>query len=185
MPIFRSAVQGRLLAVLYASPDEEFSVSELARRTQAHVATLQREVERLSAAGILLTRRSGATRLVRPNPDSPYASDLSSLVMRSFGPVHVLGQLLSTLEGVEEAFAYGSWAERYQGIDGPRPSDIDVLVIGDVDKDQLYAVAQQAGTSIGTPIQLIARKRRSWHEDRSGFSESVRHGARVEIPLRL
>ncbi len=183
MPIFRSALQGRLLATLYADPDVESSISDLARRIKAHVASVQREVDRLAEAGILLTRRSGTSRLVRPNADSPFAQDLSSLVMRSFGPIHVLGQLLGALDGNEQAIAYGSWADRYTGIEGPAPNDIDVLVIGQVDRERLHAIAQEAEARIGRPVHLISRTRRSWEQDRSGFAESIRTGTTVDIPL--
>lgn len=183
LPIFRSALQGRLLATRYANPAEESSISDLARRLKAHVATVQREVDRLAEAGILLTRRSGTNRLVRPNGDSPIAEDLSSLVMRSFGPIYILGHLLGTLKGIERALAYGSWAERYTGAEGPAPNDIDVLVIGQVDRERLHAIAQEAEAQIGRPVQLISRTHRSWQQDRSGFAESIRTGATVDIPL--
>jgi len=34
---------------------------------------------------------------------------------------------------------YGSWAARHEGIAGPAPNDVDVLVIGDVPRRDLLA----------------------------------------------
>ena len=49
LPIFRSELQGRLLALLYADPSRGWTISELAAALSVHVATVQREVERQTA----------------------------------------------------------------------------------------------------------------------------------------
>ena len=148
LPIFRSELQGRLLALLYADPDRGHTISELANALSAHVATVQREVARLEEAGILESARVGKSRVVRPNLRSPYAEDLGSLVIKAFGPARVLGSALSKIPGVEEAFVFGSWADRHAGVRGPAPADVDVLVIGRPDAEALDGVALRAGRSL-------------------------------------
>src|SRR2546428_13874271 len=110
LPVFRSELQGRLLALLYAAPARGHTISELANALSAHVATVQREVARLEEAGILESARVGNSRVVRPNLRLPYAEDLGSLVIKAFGPARVLGTALSKMPGVAEAFVSASWA---------------------------------------------------------------------------
>ena len=49
--------------------------------------------------------------------------------------------LLYAVDGINQAFIYGSWAARYLGEPGPVPNDVDVLVVGTADRDELDAAA--------------------------------------------
>ena len=52
MPILRSQVQGRILAMLIVNKDSEFSVTELASRAETSIPTALREIRRLEAVGL-------------------------------------------------------------------------------------------------------------------------------------
>jgi predicted nucleotidyltransferase len=54
----------------------------------------------------------------------------------------VLPEALCAVEGIEKVFVYGSWAARYHGEPGPVPNDVDVLVVGDADRDDLDEAAR-------------------------------------------
>ena len=183
LPIFRSELQGRLLALLYSNPDREQSLTVLAGRLASHVATVQREVQRLEEAGILVSERVGNTRLVRPNLRSPYAEELGSLVLKAFGPVRVLGVLLTPIRGVELAYVFGSWADRYRGVPGPVPADIDVLVIGNPDRDVIDQAALEAQERVGREVNITIRSRKAWERGDDGFLQDVRAGTLVPIEL--
>jgi predicted nucleotidyltransferase len=183
LPIFRSELQGRLLALLYAQPDVGQSITALAGKLGSHVATVQREVARLEEAGILASERIGQTRIVRPNLTSPYADDLSSLVIKAFGPAHVLGALLSGVAGVERAYLFGSWASRYRGLGGPAPADIDVLVVGKPDRDAVDRLGLVAQEQLGREVNISIRSLETWERSDDGFLQSVRAGDLVPIDL--
>lgn len=184
LPIFRSDLQARLLALLFANPATEYSVSDLAARLESPVSTVQREVGRLTASGVLSSRLVGRTRLVRPDRDLPYRQELAALVLRVYGPVHVLGELLAPIEGVEEAWIYGSWAARASGVSGAPPNDVDVLVVGTPDPDEIFAVAERAQRRLGIEVSILSRTATAWREARDGFVRTVRAGPKVAIPLR-
>lgn len=155
----------------------------LAERTGGSVPAVQREVSRLERAGVLRSRRVGGTRLVSAAPDSPYEPELSGLVRKVFGPAAIIGELLDGLPGVEAAFIYGSWAERYQGTEGPPPTDIDVLVVGGADRDEIDRVARDAGHRLGRPVDILLRSRERWAHGDDGFAQTVRAGPLVPVPL--
>ncbi len=183
LPIFRSELQGRLLALLYADPDRGWTISDLADALSVHVATVQREASRLEEAGILRSHRVGKSRVLGPNLGSPYADDLSSLVVRAFGPAHVLSPLLSAVPGVEEAYLFGSWADRYVGERGPVPGDIDVLVVGDPDVEAVDGAAMEAQAQLGREVNVTIRARDAWARGRDGFLRTLRAGNLVRIDL--
>jgi predicted nucleotidyltransferase len=185
LPILRSQVQGDILALTYLSPDCEFSVTEIARRIGASVKASQHEVARLVTAGFLADRRSGGSRLVRAVTDNPLSRPLSDLITLTYGPLPVLTQELSRVFGVEKAALYGSWAARYQGEAGPPPNDIDVLVIGTADLDDLDDVARRAQARLGREVNIRRVRPDAWRDQATddAFLESVRSRPLVELDL--
>lgn len=150
-PVFRSDAQARLLASLLLM-DDELTISQLAERASTPYATAHREVARLIDAGILAERAVGRARLIGGNPDSPLLEPLRRILAVAAGPVQYLTHELSTIEGVEVAFIYGSFAARASGVVGPPPQDVDVLVIGDPDREAVYAACERVEAKVGRPV---------------------------------
>jgi DNA-binding transcriptional ArsR family regulator len=183
LPIFRSHLQGRLLAALLLRPGVEESLTELARRLGTHVGTIQREVDRLERAGVLASRRVGNVRLVRSNPASHIADELTALVLKTFGPTQALAEELVEVAGVEQALVYGSWALRYHGQAGPSPGDIDVLVVGAVDRHEAYEAARRAQQRLGIDVNVTVRALDKWCGGDDPLVRSIRRSPTVHIPV--
>lgn len=144
--------------MLLGDPSLELSLTDLAARTGTPHPSVHREVERAERAGLVVSRRIGNTRLVRANTESPYYAGLSEVLTRAFGVPAVIADVLRDLEGIDEAYIYGSWAARHAGEAGVRPvGDIDVLVLGTPDRDALYAAIADAEKRLGRPIQTTIR----------------------------
>jgi DNA-binding transcriptional ArsR family regulator len=174
LPILRSQQQGEILALLLGDPDLELSLTQIAARTGAPHPSVYREVQRAEQAGLVTTRRVGNTRLVRANVSSPYYAGLAEVLTRAFGVPSVLAEALRDVNGITAAYIYGSWAARHEGRTGQRPvGDIDVLFLGDPDRDQLYAALSTAEQRLGRPVQPTIRDR-TWLESGSGaFHDTV------------
>jgi predicted nucleotidyltransferase len=159
LPVFRSHQQAELLTLLLGDPDLEVGLTEFASRLDIPYPSVHREVKRAESAGLLVTRRVGRTRLARANVASPYFEGLSQVLIRAFGPPAVLSDALAEVRGVEAAYVYGSWAARFAGVDGPRPvQDIDLLVLGEPDRDGLYGQIDRASERLGRPVQVTIRE---------------------------
>lgn len=70
--------------------------------------------------------------------------------------------MLSGIAGVEEAYIYGSWAARYLGEPGPVPHDVDVLIIGTADENNLYDIAREAEHRLGREVNISAVSPQYW-----------------------
>lgn len=79
---------------------------------------------------------------------------LTDLLAVTYGPLPVLTDLLSGVEGVGQAYIYGSWAARYLGEPGPVPQDVDVLAVGTASDDDLYEAARQAEVRLGREVNI-------------------------------
>jgi hypothetical protein len=111
---------------------------------------------------------------VRANTASPYYAGLAEVLTRAFGVPAVLAEALQPINGVTAAYIYGSWAARHEGRTGQRPvGDIDVLILGEPDRDQLYAALSDAEERLGRLAQATIRGP-NWLEKGSGaFHDTV------------
>jgi predicted nucleotidyltransferase len=174
LPIFRSRHQAELLALLLLHPDEEFTLTGLSRRLRTPLTTLQREVARLVEAGLVQQRRLGRTRLLSAASANRYAEPLTQLVTLAFGPHLVVEEEFRELDGVDAVIIYGSWAARYQGEAGPPPNDVDVLVIGQTNRTEVYEAADRAERRLGLPVNPSLRTRTRWLEASDALVRQVR-----------
>jgi DNA-binding transcriptional ArsR family regulator len=186
LPILRSQQQGEILALLLGDPDLELSLTEIAARTGTPHPSVYREIQRAEQAGLVTSRKIGNTRLVRANADSPYYGGLAEILTRSFGVPAVLAEALRDVSGITAAYIYGSWAARHEGQAGQRPvGDIDVLVLGKPDRDQLYAALSTAEERLARLVQPTIRDS-TWLESGSGaFHDTItsRPLVRLAVPV--
>ena len=184
LPLLRSRQQGEILARLLGDPELEASVTDIAAMLGLPISSVHREIERAQAAGIVTSRKIGNVRLVRANTDSPYYRGLADVLVRAFGPPHVLAEVLAGVDGIDAAYVYGSWAARWSEDGGTRPvADIDVLVLGSPDRDRLYAVLSAAEERLGRPVQDAVRPA-GWIDDGTGsFHATVVSRPLVQIDL--
>lgn len=180
-PMLRSDTQGRLLARLLADPDREHNLTELVRWTGSSMPTVLREVERAEQAGIVSSRKTGPTRLVRADAGHPLYPPLRQIVLATYGPPAIVARAFGDLAGADAVVLFGSWAARYRGRRGPAPNDVDVLVIGDVDLDAAHDAADTAEAEIGLPVQATVRSRASWLDAGESFLREVR--SRPLVPV--
>jgi len=181
LPVFRSRLQGDVLAVLFGSPDQEWTIEQLATRVDQPYQTVANEVRRLQAGGLVITRTIGRSKLVRANEASPYFAPLAQLVLMSFGPPLVIGEEFAGLSGVEQMFIFGSWAARYFGEPGPAPNDVDVLLVGSPDRDEAYEAARRAEDRLGREVNVTIRSRRQWQHGEDAFTKQLRSSPLLRI----
>lgn len=185
LPILRSQQQGEILALMLGDPELELSLTEIAGRTGAPHPSVHREIERAESAGLVTSRKVGNTRLVRANTESPYFVGLADVLIKAFGVPAVVTQALSGVAGIEEAYLYGSWAARHAGQPGPRPvGDIDVLILGAPDRDELYEALGMAERRLGRPVQATLREP-DWLRSGSGsFHDTVKDRPLIRLQIR-
>lgn len=174
LPILRSRQQAELLAWLLDDPEREASLGELSLRLDIPTSSVHREVGRAERAGLVVSRRVGRTRLVRVNKQSRLVAPLRELLLMTFGVPGRLRQVLGPIPGVESAYIFGSWAARYLDVIGSRPvGDIDVLVLGTPDRDEVYRAATGVDPEFGYPVQITIRSA-DWLEAGAGsFHDTV------------
>jgi len=163
LPILRSQVAGDLLALLYLHPDEEYSLTEAASAIDAKMNAVHYEAAKLVEGGLIRSRKRGNLRLIRAVTDSLLSRPLTDLLAVTYGPLPVLTDLIAKVAGITEAYIYGSWAARYRGESGPVPADVDVLVVGAADLDDLDEIAGKAQIVLHRPVNIRRIRPETWN----------------------
>ncbi|HEX2161527.1 MAG TPA: nucleotidyltransferase domain-containing protein [Thermoleophilaceae bacterium] len=180
LPIFRSDLQARLLAALFLNDGAPLTTRELAERTAAKPATLHRELGRVEDAGLITHESVGRTKRYRAATESPLHRPLRELLERTLGVEPLLRRGLAEVEGVERAAIFGSWAEGRSDAG----SDIDLLVIGDIDRDALLAAVREVERQVHREIDVTAYRPDEFERrrgDGSGFLRTVLRGPLIQL----
>jgi predicted nucleotidyltransferase len=124
-----------VLALFFMNPERSFYVREVIRELGLGRGTVQRELQNLTEAGLLVRSVEGNQVHFRANADSPVFSELKSMMVKTAGIAEVIGSSLAGLsDRIRIALLYGSIA----GGTFTADSDIDLLVIGETGfKDNL------------------------------------------------
>jgi predicted nucleotidyltransferase len=119
--------QQRVLAVLFGQTQRSFYANEVIRLAQSGSGTVQRELARLEAAGLITMHPIGNQKHYQANPAAPIFDELRAIVLKTFGVADVLRAALEPFwPQVEVAFVYGSLASGHEHAG----SDVDLMVIG-------------------------------------------------------
>jgi predicted nucleotidyltransferase len=174
-----SEARAKVLTALFSERDRAFYQKELARATGLPVAAVQRQLKRLSAAGLVRTSTAGGRRVYSADPGSAIFDEVSSIVRKLRGPA---SRLRPALKGqkVEVAFVFGSFASG----SAAASSDIDLMVLGGestrVVRSELARAERDLGRSVNehvmTPREWTTRLRKD-----DPFLKNVRVGPKLWV----
>ncbi|HST62355.1 MAG TPA: nucleotidyltransferase domain-containing protein [Longimicrobium sp.] len=125
-----SAARARLLAHFSVHPDRREHGRALARHTGVGKRSLQVELERLEAMGLVRREAEGPRVVYSRDSGNPQWRAIDSLV-GAYAPALVLRDVLQDVPGIEAAFIFGSLARG----DVRPDSDIDLFIYGNSIRD--------------------------------------------------
>lgn len=142
--------QARLFRWIFGQPGRNYHLSELRRLSGLGSASLQRELNRLVEAGLVLSERVGNLRRFQANPQSPVYSELIALTRKTLGAEPLLREALQPIAArLETAFIYGSVAKQTDTAE----SDIDLMLVGeDLSLNEILCLLLPLETQLGRKI---------------------------------
>lgn len=176
-----TTTQQRLLSLLYGEPDRSYYLKEILQAAGMGVGTVKRELSRMVEAGMVSQTKRGNQHHYQANKSCPIYPELAGLVRKTLGLSEALRRALSPLaDRIEWAFVFGSVANG-QSSEG---SDVDLLVIGDVNYDDLSLALYPAQEIIGREINPKLYRPTEWSTlSTSGdsFIRSILGNARIDL----
>jgi predicted nucleotidyltransferase len=178
--IFGSRIRAKILGWLFTHPDESFFVRQIALILKEDPTNVSREMARLEELGILRSKRNGNLKHFQTNQECPFFEELKGLVLKTTG---VAGRIRASLDkraGIEFAFIYGSFAKGEEKAD----SDVDLLIIGNVDMDRLDASLGKLEKILGREINYVLYSREEFKakkKSKDGFLTDVLSGKKIML----
>ena len=176
----RSELRRKLLTYFYTNRTARVYVRQLASALQVDSTNLSRELARLEQAGLLHSEVEGRQRYYSINPQYPYLKAVFSLLQGTVGIVPTLTTALRRVQGIEDAFLYGSFAKN----EADAASDIDLLIVGQPDAASLAAevlvlertLNREVSYTVLKPEEL--KRKLAAHDP---FLSDVWQGKRIEL----
>jgi hypothetical protein len=182
-PLLRSDTQGLILAQLFMNPDEGFSISDLARFAKTSVPTAMREVDRLLDDRIVTGKFFGRAKLIQVNRTHLLFDSIKQIIAYSYGPAAVLPAALYGVDGIEHAFLFGAWAARLKREVGPDPHEVDLLLVGYVNRIEASRAAARIENYLGRSVNVQFVTAGDWAKEEADFVKQVKARPLVEIDL--
>lgn len=177
---FRSKARQRLLAYYFTNPAARHHLRDLAVRLDIDPSNLSKELRRLEREGLFRSEISGRQKYFQLNREYACFAEVRGIVMKTIGAAPLLARTFKKVEGIEEAFLYGSFARNQHDA----ASDIDVLVIGAPRGEALAEAARKVERQLGREINYVVFTRKEFESRRARketFLENVWRGRRVPL----
>ena len=179
--LFPNQYRRKVLARLFMNPHISLHLRELARLTGASAGTLKKELDALTAVGLLRLQRVGNQSQFRANTEHPVYPELLALIRKTTGLHDVLAQAFAPLAGdVELAFVFGSVASATD----TTHSDVDVMVIGEATFGQVVSALFEAQQTLGREINPKVMTRLEWRQKQTegnAFVSEVRDKPKIAV----
>ncbi len=176
----RSKTRRRLLAYYFTNPEARRHLRDLAERLDVDPANLSKELRRLEEDGLFRSEVSGRQKYYRLERSYPLFAEVRGIISKTVGAVPLIAQTLKRIEGIEEAFLFGSFARDQQDA----ASDIDVLVVGQPRSqtvaESLRTLERKLGREINVTV-LTRRELKARRARKDPFLESLWRNKRVPL----
>lgn len=163
-------VRQRVLGLLYCQPNADFYTNEIIRLTQSGTGAVQRELEKLTNAGLITLKQVGNQKHYQANMAMPFFSELRGIILKTFGLADVLRAAIKPLfKQIQIAFIYGSIAKQTD----TASSDIDLLIISDhLTYAEVFQVLEKTEVKLGRKINPTFYSLSEWvrkHKESNNF----------------
>lgn len=176
----RSTIRQHILALIMDAPERRLHLRGIARAVGTSAGTAARELGRLEEAGLVRRTREGNQVYFEARPNQPLYGQIRDVVRQVAGAPYVVRKHLSGLAGVERAVIFGSYADgRLQP-----GADVDLLIIGDPDRDELTGRLGSASLEISRPVNEVVMSQVEFDARRARHDrlvESIDSGPTVSV----
>ena len=147
--IITSKMRVRILMRLFANPACQSYLRELADELGASPSHIKEELDQLSAANLLVSKKNGRQILFSANKKHPIFQELHSMVNKALGMDQVLESIIKRLGNLKKAILIDDYAE------GKDTGIIDLVLIGDIDRNNLQDLTQKTEQYIERKIRTL------------------------------
>jgi predicted nucleotidyltransferase len=176
----RSKARQRLLVYYFTNPTARLHLRDLAQRLDIDASNLSKELVRLENEGLFRSEVSGHQKYFQLNRKYALFAEVRGIVTKTIGAVPRIAQSLRKIEGIREAYLYGSFARNEQDAS----SDIDLLLIGAPREEIMVEATRKLERQLGREIHytiLTPKEFKLRRARKDPFLEDVWRNQRVTL----
>jgi predicted nucleotidyltransferase len=158
--LFTSRVRVRLLILFLTHPGEAFYIRQIVRLTGETYNNVRQELQNLAQLGLILSERRANATYYQANVQHLLFPELKRIILKTEAVGDRLREALTGLRDIRVAFIYGSTAK---GTESPS-SDVDLMVIGEVDLDALDRAIDSIEEEIGRTVNYTLFRVEEWQK---------------------
>jgi hypothetical protein len=156
--LITSKTRIRILMRLFMNPKQSAYMRELSDEFRVSPSQIKDELNQLSVAGFLTSKKNGRQILFSANQKHPLFSELNSMVRKALGMDRVIDSIVDRLGNLEKAILLDDYAE------GKDTGIMDLLLVGDIDQANLYDLVWKTEKYIGRKIRTLVLGRSEYME---------------------
>ena len=147
----KSKIIRPLLNFYFLHPEHSFYMNEIARRFNIDKRNLARKLKELENEGLFVSKVSGNQRYYSLNKKYSLYKEYRNIFMKTVGIEEKLKSALSDIDGIKEAYIYGSYARNNMDAF----SDIDIIIIGSHDTIMIQKEISKLQKDMDREINVI------------------------------
>jgi len=150
--LITSKTRIRLLVKFFLNPTMKAYLRELATEFDESTNSVRLELNRLQDAGLIERESKGNLVMYNAKTSHPLFPEIKSIVSKITGIDSIIESVIERLGSVENAYLIGDYAK------GKDSGVIDVVLIGDIDKNILQELIQKAEDLVSRKIRAMVMK---------------------------
>lgn len=159
--LITSKTRRKILTLFITNPKKKFYHAQIVKQFKLPSSAVQNELINLSEAGLVTSEKEANIKYYKLNESFPIYKELKSIIYKTTGLADIIKQNLSKIGNTKIAFIYGSVAKNIEDLH----SDIDLMIIGDPDMDNLTKVISKAEDSISREINFTVFTSEEWKKN--------------------
>lgn len=172
LSLTKSKLRAELLLFFFAHPEKEYYLRELERKLKKPVAYVSRELVNLEKMGLFVSEKKGKEKYFRLNFNYPLYDEIKKIISKTIGAEGSLKNLLKKFKKVRFSFIFGSYATKEEDA----LSDIDLMIIGDLNEDALLSETAKLEGKLSREINYHIYSMADWKKkikEKNSFIDNV------------
>jgi len=158
--LISSKTRIKLLTRLFLNPGSSAYLRGLAEDFGESTNAVRLELNRFEEAGMLLSEAQGNKKIYKANKKHPLFKDIHSIVLKYVGLDTLIQTMIRRLGALEALYLCGDYAA------GKDSGIIDLIFVGEVNKNYLGTLIGKSETLIGKKIRYIHYTGYDWEHQR-------------------
>ena len=157
--LISSKTRIKLLMRLFLNPGSSAYLRGLAEDFKESTNAVRLELNRFEDAGMLLSETQGNKKFYKANEKHPLFKDINSIILKYVGVDKIIEIIIGRLGDLEKLYLSGDYAA------GKDSGIIDLIFVGDINKNYLLKLIEKSEKLIGKKIRYIHYGVEDWNKE--------------------